>query len=105
MDKLLCICMTVILLALIGWGAAAMLVEPYNPSDPIETSTQSTDNILTDITYDEYDNIIQKTVFNTTTGNTFIYTFTYVIDGWGTSCTSSTVKVINSKGELIEWNT
>ena len=105
MGKLMCICMTVILLALIGWGTVGMLVEPCNPSDPVETSAQSMDNILTDITYDEYNNIIQKTVFDKITGNTFIYTFTYVVDGWGTSCTSSTVKVINSKGELIKWNT
>lgn len=104
MGKFICRCMAVILLALIGWGAIGLLVEPYNPSDPIETSTQSMDNILTDITYDKYDNIIQKTVFDKATGNTFIYTFTYEI-GWGTSCTSSAVKVINSKGELIEWNT
>lgn len=69
-------------------------------------SAKNTDDIFTDDKYiidilnDRYGNPIQKTVYDTSSGFTYIYTFTYEKD-LDFICKESSVTILDRNGNII----
>lgn len=64
-----------------------------------ETIVES--NLVIDIQKDTYGNIIQKTVYNTTTGYSYIYMFEYTLSGHPYQVSKSSLLVIDNEGNII----
>lgn len=56
----------------------------------------------TDILYDDYNNPIQKTIYDNESGYTYICTFTYDTQFLGQyTCINSSVTILDEKGNVI----
>jgi hypothetical protein len=54
-----------------------------------------------DMQYDQYDNLISKSVYNKITGQTYLYTFTYQYNNGFWECTNTNTVVIAKAGSVI----
>ena len=54
-----------------------------------------------DMQYDQYDNLISKSVYNKITGQTYLYTFNYEYKNGFWECTETNTVVLSKAGSVI----
>jgi Cys-tRNA synthase (O-phospho-L-seryl-tRNA:Cys-tRNA synthase) len=77
-----------------------VVTEEPQTGKPTNTVTIDKDIYVIDTLTDANGYVIQKTVFNTITKHTYIYTFTYDANALGIVCTKSSVVIVNQDGTI-----
>ena len=102
MKELGCVVIAVII-AMVSMFAIMQFTDwmKQHPQEVLEASDKD-GNVVVEVLYDKYNNIIQKTTYNEITGMTFIYTFTYEQQNGYHTCVVSNITILDSNGNIIK---
>jgi hypothetical protein len=100
-ESLIAVISCLIALVLIfGIAEITDLMEKY--PEEVLVASEKDGNVLVEVLYDKYDNIIQKTTRDEITGMTIIYTFTYEQQNGYHVCVASDITILDSDGSIIK---
>jgi hypothetical protein len=67
----------------------------------IEMNYNNENTYVIDMQYDQYNNLISKSVYNKITGQTYLYTFKYEYHNGFWECIDNDVVVLNKVGDVM----
>lgn len=70
-------------------------------SQEAEMHYNNENTYVIDMQYDQYDNLISKSVYNKITGQTYLYTFKYEYHNGFWECIDNDVVVLNKAGDVM----